>query len=134
MSAHAILIGHIGTPGELKRHDDTGTVHLGFTLATGRWHPGKDGAEGKESTTWWSVRLYGKGAERLAEKLGKGDLVEVRGEVEQEEWTGRDGTKRQTLRLHADRVNRLRPRAAAPAPAATTTPPPAVPAGDEPPF
>lgn len=107
MSASVILVGRIGRVGELKTAAESNTNYLGFTCATSVWVPGKAGGEGTERPTWWHVRIFGRQAESLVQRLHVGDLVEVRGEAESSEWTGRDGDKRSSLEVKADCVRRL---------------------------
>jgi single stranded DNA-binding protein len=108
MSASVILVGRIGRVGELKTAAESNTNYLGFTCATSVWVPSKTpGTEGTERPTWWHVRIFGRQAESLVQRLHVGDLVEVRGEAESSEWTGNDGAKRSSLEVKADCVRRL---------------------------
>jgi len=77
----------------------SGTAVASWSMATNR----KRGEN--ETTTWWKIVAFGKTAELAGEYLKKGSNVHVTGETELEEWTDRDGNKRQTLTLN---VNSLR--------------------------
>ena len=136
--ANTTLTGFVAECGQLTPVGQT--QYLGFRLATNR--RAKVGAEWQDVPTWWSIRLWGDRAAGLAQRLAKGDYVFVSGEPFTEEWTGRDGHKRQTLRLDAKQVEIERkgtPKAAAPgapgAPATTSaTPTPGTEVLEEPPW
>jgi single-strand DNA-binding protein len=69
-------------------------------------------------TNWYTCTLFGKRAEALAQYLIKGQLVHVRGDLDMEPWTDRDGKERHTLTL--TNINELdllgsKPQAVAPA-------------------
>lgn len=83
---------------ELK-YTGSGTAVASWSMATNR----KRGET--ENVTWWKITAFGKTAELAGEYLKKGSNVFVTGEAELEEWTDRDGNKRQTLVLN---VNSLR--------------------------
>jgi single-strand DNA-binding protein len=48
--------------------------------------------------------LWGKQAETLTEFLTKGKQVLVGGRVQTEEWTDKDGQKRKSVKVRADRI------------------------------
>jgi single-strand DNA-binding protein len=62
---------------------------------------GYDRAAKKKTTTWLKVNIWGKRGEQLANLCAKGDKVAGAGSFEVEEYTTRDGTKRNTLKVTA---------------------------------
>jgi single-strand DNA-binding protein len=60
----------------------------------------------KKKTTWAKCALFGKAAEgKLPEYLVKGAKVAVTGEVTLEEWAGKDGATRHSLRVAVNTVD-----------------------------
>lgn len=125
MKSHATIVGHVGNPGALKPVGDT--QKLGFTVASNRRV--KVDGQWTDKPTWWTVTVWGKRAAWLADKIRKGSAVTVMGEPHVEEWTTKEGDKRQTARIEADDVAlhdrhdsaaSLPGEAARPAPAAET--------------
>tara|TARA_R110002020_G_scaffold266839_1_gene481870 strand:+ start:7976 stop:8389 length:414 start_codon:yes stop_codon:yes gene_type:complete len=61
----------------------------------------------REEATWFSVIAFGYTAEALA-KAKKGELVLVSGEFYSSEWQTREGEKRTTLEIKANKVGVIR--------------------------
>jgi single-strand DNA-binding protein len=59
--------------------------------------------EGKEDVSYFDCKSFGKTAELVARYKKKGDQVGVSGHLKQERWE-KDGQKRSTVRIIADRV------------------------------
>jgi single-strand DNA-binding protein len=85
------VIGYVGKDPELK-HTTGGASVLRFSVATtDRW---KDKAgTPQERTEWHRVAFWGPVAERLANQLKKGALVEVEGSMRSHTWE-KDGLER----------------------------------------
>lgn len=100
-----ILVGNLGRDPEV-RYTQTGSAVANFTLATNeRW---KDATgETKEKTEWHRIVVWGKQAEIANEYLRKGRQVYVEGSLQTREWTDRDGNKRQTTEVRAQRFQML---------------------------
>lgn len=94
--SHSTIIGHAGRDAE-ARYMPNGDAVTSFPVAVTRKR--KD----KETTTWWQISVFGKQAEWAAE-IQKGNVVFASGEPVMEEWTDKDGNKRQTLKLLAHDV------------------------------
>jgi single stranded DNA-binding protein len=94
--SHATIIGHAGKDAE-TRYSANGDPITEVSVAVNRKR------EEKESTTWWRVTVFGKATE-WAGKIAKGDVVFASGTPEVEEWEGKDGGKRQTLKLLASEI------------------------------
>ena len=101
MSAYIHVAGYVGQAGEVKTLP-TGTELGDFTLAVSHWK----GAGKDKTTTWCRVKVFGKMAERVHD-IAKGNYVEVHGDFEAEEWTGKDGTKKVTQTINARGLNNV---------------------------
>ena len=102
----AILIGNLGRDPEV-RHTAGGIPVANFTMATtDRWNDAVSG-EKKERTEWHRIVVWGKQAEIAGEYLRKGRQVYVEGSLQTREWTDREGNKRQTTEIRAQRFQML---------------------------
>jgi single-strand DNA-binding protein len=101
-----ILIGNLGRDPEV-RYTTSGTPVANFTMATtDRWSDPASG-ERKERTEWHRVVVWAKQAEIAGEYLRKGRQVYVEGSLQTREWTDRDGNKRYTTEVRAQRFQML---------------------------
>jgi single-strand DNA-binding protein len=109
------LIGNLGRDPEV-RYTTNGTAVANFTLATTeRWNDPASG-ERKEKTEWHRIVVWGKQAEIAGEYLRKGRQVFIEGSLQTREWTDREGNKRFTTEIRAQRFQMLgRPGEGAPA-------------------
>jgi len=100
-----ILIGNLGRDPEV-RYTGEGKPVANFTMATTeRWSD--PSGERKEKTEWHRIVVWGKQAEIAGEYLRKGRQVYVEGSLQTREWTDRDGNKRQTTEIRAQRFQML---------------------------
>ncbi len=100
-----ILIGNLGRDPEV-RYTQGGSPVANFTMATTeRWSD--PSGEKKERTEWHRVVVWGKQAEIVGEYLRKGRPVYVEGSLQTREWTDRDGNKRYTTEVRAQRIQLL---------------------------
>ena len=100
-----ILIGNLGRDPEV-RFTQGGTPVANFTMATTeRWND--PSGEKKERTEWHRIVVWGKQAEVAAEYLKKGRSVYIEGSRQTREWTDRDGNKRYTTEVRAQRLQFL---------------------------
>ena len=100
-----ILVGNLGRDPEL-RYTPQGTAVANFTMATTeRWSD--PSGEKKEKTEWHRIVAWGKQAEIVGEYLKKGKQVYVEGSLQTREWTDREGNKRYTTEVRAQRVQML---------------------------
>ena len=67
------------------------------------------------------VEVWGVVAERCGEYLSKGSLIGVAGRIDRDEWTAKDGSKRDRLFIVASGVDFLTPKTAAPVEAEAAT-------------
>jgi len=97
-----ILIGNLGRDPEV-RYTTGGSPVANFTMATTEtWNDSSTG-EKKERTEWHKIVVWGKQAEIAGEYLRKGKQVYVEGGLQTREWTDRDGNKRYTTEVKAQR-------------------------------
>jgi single-strand DNA-binding protein len=100
-----ILIGNLGRDPEVRYTSD-GKPVANFTMATTeRWND--PAGERKEKTEWHRIVVWGKQAEIAGEYLRKGRQIYVEGSLQTREWTDRDGNKRQTTEIRAQRFQML---------------------------
>lgn len=100
-----ILIGNLGRDPEV-RFTQGGTPVANFTMATtDRWSD--PSGEKKEKTEWHRIVVWGKTAEIAGEYLRKGRPVYIEGSLQTREWVDRDGNKRYTTEVRAQRLQLL---------------------------
>lgn len=86
------LIGNVGKDPEI-RYQQNGDPIAQFTLATSEKWKGKDGTP-QEKTQWHRVEVFGKPAQFVRDYVVKGTKLLVRGSVDYQEWTDKDGNKK----------------------------------------
>jgi single-strand DNA-binding protein len=92
-----ILIGNVGRDPEI-RYTQSGEPIANFTLATNEVWNDKSGQR-QERTEWHRVEVFGKTAQVVRDYLTKGRQVYLEGQIRYEEWTDKDGNKRNTTRI-----------------------------------
>ena len=100
-----ILIGNLGADPEL-RYTSGGSAVADLRLATSRKYTDQ-GRQPKEDTQWHRIVVWGKQAEHCKEYLSKGRQVYVEGRLQTRQWEDRDGNKRYTTEVVAERVQFL---------------------------
>lgn len=99
-----VLSGRL-TADPVRRATKTGKTVANFRIASNRFYADK------EETVFIDVTVWNRAAEAVLEYLRKGSMVLVTGRLEYDVWEDRDGKKRTTYRIQADRVTFLeRPR------------------------
>ena len=99
------LIGNLGRDAE-QRHTPNGTAVGNFSLATTDTWTDKSGQR-QERTEWHRVVVWDRQAESLQPYLTKGKQICVEGRLQTREWNDRDGNKRSTTEIRADRITLL---------------------------
>lgn len=99
-----ILIGRLAQDVELRYIAGTGTSVATFTVAVEREFTGKNG---KREVDFIDIQTWGKQAENCSKYIGKGSMVSIQGSLRVEKYEAKDGTKRTSYRVKADRVNFL---------------------------
>lgn len=100
-----MLIGNLGADPEV-RYTSGGTAVANFRIATTEVWNSKDG-ERQERTEWHRIVVWGKQGENCGAYLRKGRSVHVEGRIQTREWEDREGQKRYTTEIVADRVTFL---------------------------
>ncbi len=91
------LLGNIGKDPEI-RYQKSGEPVASFSLATSEKWTDKGGQK-QESTQWHSVSVFGKLAEIVRDYCAKGKQVFIEGSIKYDEWTDKDGNKRNTTKI-----------------------------------
>ena len=100
-----ILVGNLGRDAEL-RYTPGGAAVATLNLATTEVWNDKQGQK-QEKTEWHRIVVWGKQAEALQEYLVKGKQIYVEGRLQTRQWDDKDGNKRYTTEIKADRVTLL---------------------------
>lgn len=116
------IIGNVGQKKPLK-YLQSGDAVLNITVAVNKIGKPKDGAE-KDPPTWFNVDFWRQQAELVDKYVQVGDEISIDGDIELREYERNDGTKGQSLDVHARSVTLLRngrqgTGGSAPAPTAT---------------
>ena len=99
----AVLIGNLGRDPEM-RYTQSGDPIANFSLATSEKWTSKSG-EKQERTEWHRVEVFGKTAQVVRDYLTKGRSVYIEGQIRYEEWTDKDGNKRNTTKIRVSGPN-----------------------------
>ena len=100
------LVGNLGRDAE-QRHTAAGRAVSNFTLATTDTWTDKASGQRQERTEWHRIVVWGRQAESLQPYLTKGKQICVEGRLQTREWNDRDGNKRYTTEVQADRITLL---------------------------
>jgi single-strand DNA-binding protein len=98
-----ILIGNLGRDPEM-RYMPSGDPVANFSLATSEVWTDKSGQR-QSRTDWHRVEVFGKQAQIVQDYLRKGRQVCVEGSLRYDEWTDKDGNKRNTTRIRVSGPN-----------------------------
>lgn len=97
-----VLMGRLGRDPE-SRSTNGGSVVVNLNLATDETWTDKKG-ERQKKTSWHRIVCFGKTGEVAEKHLGKGQRVLVEGRLTYNEWTDKEGQKRTTAEVVADRL------------------------------
>ena len=100
------LIGNLGADPEV-RQSAGGTSVANIRIATTDVWTDKTSGERQERTEWHRIVVFGRQAESCGEYLRKGRSVHVEGRIQTREWEDKDGNRRWTTEVVADRVTFL---------------------------
>ena len=98
-----ILIGNLGKDPEI-RYTQAGEPIANFSLATSENWNDRNGQR-QERTEWHRVEVFGKAAQVARDYLSKGRQVYIEGMVRYDEWTDKDGNKRNTTKIRLSGPN-----------------------------
>jgi single-strand DNA-binding protein len=99
-----ILLGNLGRDPEI-RYTKGGEPIANFSLATSESWTDRGTGQRQERTEWHRVEVFGKTAEVVRDYLTKGRQVYIEGAVRYEEWTDKDGNKRNSTRIRVSGPN-----------------------------
>lgn len=100
-----ILIGNLGKDPEV-RYLESGTPVANFPIATSESYKDKSGNR-VDQTEWHNIVMW-RGLAEVAEKyLKKGSSVYVEGKLKTRSWDDKDGNKRYTTEIVADKMTML---------------------------
>ena len=106
-----MLIGRATKDPELKYLPNGGTAVATFSWAVDKQlsKEKKQEAEanGQPTADFINIVVWGKQAESVANYLGKGKLVAIRGRIQTRNWDAQDGTKRYATEVVAEQVQFL---------------------------
>lgn len=94
--------GYLGADAEL-RYTSNATPVVNFNVANTRGYKDASG-EWQQRTNWMKVVGFGKLYEAINQYLVKGKFVTVIGEIEQSEYTDKEGNKRTSYSIRANEV------------------------------
>ena len=94
-----VLQGRMTRDPEL-RHTQAGKAVTSFSLAVERDFK----SNGEKGTDFIDVVAWGQTAEFVCSYLGKGRMIGVTGRLQVREWQDRDGNRRRSAEVQADRV------------------------------
>ncbi|HEY0711062.1 MAG TPA: single-stranded DNA-binding protein, partial [Polyangia bacterium] len=97
-----ILIGNLGGDPELK-YTPSNRPLCNLSVATNEVFKDKSGQR-QERTEWHRVTVWGEQAETCSKYLAKGRSVYVEGRLQTRSWDDKDGKKRYSTDIVADRV------------------------------
>lgn len=95
-----ILIGRLGKEPEL-RFSANGMPISTFSLAV------EEFGGGKTTTQWFNIVAFEKLAETCEKYLVKGQEIQVVGRIKLEEYTDKEGHKRQSTKIHISQMQML---------------------------
>jgi len=96
------LLGRLTADPQL-RSTASGQQVASFSIATNRVWNDKNGQK-QEAVEFHNVVVWGRQAELVSRFLNKGSLVLVEGRLQTRDWEGKDGQKRKTTEIVAERV------------------------------
>ena len=98
----AFIAGRLTADPQL-RQTTGGQAVASFSLATNRVWTDKAGAK-QEAVEYHNIVVWGRQAEIVSKFLTKGALALVEGRLQTRDWEGKDGAKRKTTEIVAERV------------------------------
>lgn len=101
-----ILIGHLGADPELRFTPNGNKAVCNLRIATSEVFKDKSGQK-QESTEWHRVTVWGDQAENCNKYLAKGRSVYVEGRLQTRAWDDKDGVKKYSTDIVAERVKFL---------------------------
>ena len=102
---HKVMgIYRLGSDPEI-RYTPSGAAVATLSCASG--HRYKKDDEWVEETEWTRVVVWNRAAERMGEQAKKGTLIYIEGRLQTRDWEDKEGVKRYTTELIANKVDCL---------------------------
>ena len=98
-----ILVGNIGRDPEYATSSSQNEIAR-FSLATTSRGKNPNSGEWEDQTDWHRIVLFGRQATSLKPYLKKGSLIAIDGKLRTRNWQDKDGQKRYTTEVIADRI------------------------------
>jgi single-strand DNA-binding protein len=102
----AIIVGRLGRDPEVRYTPD-GTAVANFSVATSEEWKDKNSGEKRERTEWHRIVAFRRLGEICGEYLSKGRQVYIEGRIQTRDWEDKDGVKRYTTEIVADKMQML---------------------------
>ena len=96
-----ILIGRLTRDPDLRYIASTGDAVTRFSIAVDRAFAAKDA---EVTADFFNIVVWGKRAETCVNYLAKGRMVAIRGRLQNNNYTDKDGTKRYNVEIIAEEV------------------------------
>ena len=96
-----VLMGRLARDPEM-RYTQSQTPVCSFRIAVDRDFPNRDG--GERQTDWFDIVAWRQSAEFVTKYFTKGSMIIVSGRLQMRDWTDRDGNKRTSAEVQAERV------------------------------
>ena len=103
MSTNVTIEGRVGSDPEI-RFTGAGKAVVKFSVVTSKNVKDADGKWSESETTWWKITCWETLGENVADSVSKGSDVIITGRTFVEEWTDKEGNKRQSLAVNAYNV------------------------------
>lgn len=100
-----LLLGNLGKDCEM-RYTPSGAAVANFSIATTEVYTDRQ-EQRQEKTEWHRIVLWGKAAEAIHSYLVRGKQVLVEGSLQTRSWDDKDGNKKYTTEIKAQRVTLL---------------------------
>lgn len=97
------ILGRVGKDPEARYTADGNAIAMASVATSEKWKD-KSSGEMKEATEWHRIVAYGRTAEVIEQYVKKGDQLYVDGSLRTREWEDKQGNKRQTTEIKADKV------------------------------
>ena len=100
-----ILIGNVGKDPDIRYFDNQNAM-ANFTLATSeRGYKLANGTEVPERSEWHNIVASRERAQFVEKHVKKGSLLYVEGKIRYRDYEGKDGVKRYSTEIYADRID-----------------------------
>ena len=100
-----ILVGRLGRDPE-TRYTSSGQAVCNFSMATDESFKDRSG-ERQKRTEWHKIVVWGKQAEIAQQYLKKGSLIFLEGRIQSRQWDDKEGQKRTSFEIVANRFQML---------------------------